>query len=466
MQSIEENKSKRAPKHTFNILYRFFCWCSGARLYILKQCPSEYNKYYGIGVMVVLTGIMASLSGGYAIYTIFRSVMVSLAFGVLWGFLIFSIDWYIVASLRKQQRKSKEFIGALPRLVLALLIAFVVSMPLKMKLFEREIEQQILFDQQQSIISYQSLVDEEFVDIPRLEQENSMLRQEIASKEQQRNILFTMIVEEAEGMSPTGTPGRGPVYREKKAEYDKVDEELRFLREQNNQIIQQNLQALQTLRERRSQVVQTAQITNIESDGFLARLKAMGTLSASNESIRLASVFIILLFITIESAPIIVKLISARGPYDDLLEAEEYIKQVEIRKDVVQAELTEDQKIDLHSLLEKERSDKRYEVEKEYIQQEATVLREINNLKIQKWKNEEIARLSINNEKRNKHEIVKEQTDIRVSAETQIPEQTNGADDTTISDEISFKSPNQQQLTEIDNSINGSIINDEKRESS
>jgi hypothetical protein len=88
-----------------------------------------------------------------------------------------------------------------------------------------------------------------------------------------------------------------------------------------------------------------------------------------------------------------VKLLSSRGPYDDLLEAEEYLKQVEVRKVIVQAELTEDHRIDLHRLLEKERNAILYEIEKGHIQNEARVLGEINKLKILKWKEEELSKL-------------------------------------------------------------------------
>jgi hypothetical protein len=397
MQTLSESKPERTSlikTHKLSAIYQFFCWCSGARLYILKQCPSEFNKYYGIGVIVFLTGLLASLSGGYAIYTVFRKLEISIPFGVLWGFLIFSVDWYIVSSLRKHQRKLNELGMALPRFILAILIAFVISMPLKMKLFEREIEQQILFDQQQSSLQYTNLLNNQFLDIEKIENENLSLRNEINKKQEQRDILFSMIVSEAEGTSPTRTPGKGPVYREKKSEYDKIDLELAQLRIQNNQQIQQNIQELNTLKERRDQVLSVAQVINEDSDGFLARLQALNTLNNKSLSIQIASWFIILLFITIESAPIIVKLLSTRGPYDDLLEAEEYIKQVEIRREVVQAELTEDHHIDLHSLLEKERNEMLYQIEKDHIHKEAEVLSEINKLKINKWKEEEISKLN------------------------------------------------------------------------
>ncbi|MDD2549216.1 MAG: DUF4407 domain-containing protein [Bacteroidales bacterium] len=387
-----EKKTPKAPK--LSTLYRFFCWCSGARLYILKQCPSEFNKYYGVGVVVFLTGIMASLSGGYAMHTVFRKMEISIAFGLLWGFIIFSIDWYIIASLRKKQSKIKEFGMILPRLILAILIAFVVSTPLKMKLFEREIDQQMLFDQQQSSIQYAEKVNLEFAEINRLEQENAMLMSQIQQKEEQRNRLFNLFVAEAEGRSATRTPGKGSVYREKKMEYDKVDAELITLRETNTSIIKGNNETLQTLRKHREESLSNAQVINRNADGFLARLQAMNSLTSSSKSIKYASLFIILLFITIESSPIIVKILAGRGPYDDLIEAEEYIKQVEIRRNVVQAELTEDYHIDLHRLLEKERNDSLYEVEKEHIKDEAQVISQINKLKISKWKAEEVAKIN------------------------------------------------------------------------
>jgi hypothetical protein len=407
MRTLSDNKPIIANQHKLSIIYKFFCWCSGARLYILKQCPSEYNKFYGIGVIVFLTGLMATLSGGYAFYTVFRNLALSAAFGLFWGFIIFSIDWYIVSSLRKQQNKLKELSMAIPRFILAVLISFVVSMPLKMKLFEKEIEQQILFDQQQSKISYQDLLSKEFSDISRLEEDNSKLRAEINLKEQQRSTLFTMIVEEAEGMSPTKRVGKGPVYTEKKIEYDKIDRELNQLRENNNLAIAKNNIVIEELRSKREEVLSDAEVVNMNSDGFLARLQAMSTLNSKSRSILLTSWFIILLFITIECSPILVKLLSARGPYDDLFEAEEYIKQVEIRRIIVKTEFTEDNQIDLHRILEKERNERLFDVEKSNIQNEAVALSEINILRIEKWKQEEINKLNeekspitlLNNEK-------------------------------------------------------------------
>ncbi len=59
-------------------------------------------------------------------------------------------------------------------------------------------------------------------------------------------------------------------------------------------------------------------------DGLAARLEALDIITAKSEAIWLANIFIILLFIAIETAPLFVKLISQKGPYDELIQAHEF----------------------------------------------------------------------------------------------------------------------------------------------
>jgi len=91
-----QSKNTQIP-HTYKLdwFYSFFCWCSGARLYLLRSCPTDYNKYFGIGIIVFLTGIMASITWFYALFMIFNSLSLSIIFGIFWGILIFFLDWFI-----------------------------------------------------------------------------------------------------------------------------------------------------------------------------------------------------------------------------------------------------------------------------------------------------------------------------------------------------------------------------------
>lgn len=125
------------------MVHRLLWWCAGANIKVLDECPTEHAKYYGIGGTIVFTALMASFAGGYAFFTAFHNIPLSIFFGLFWGALIFNLDRYIVSSTGIGDGTSKitkdEWISASPRLVLALIIGFVISTPLELKIFEREI---------------------------------------------------------------------------------------------------------------------------------------------------------------------------------------------------------------------------------------------------------------------------------------------------------------------------------------
>src|SRR5882672_625976 len=93
----------------------FFLICSGVDRHILEKCPSETSKYAGIGATIFFTGLFASLSGGYALNTVFDNLWIATAFGLLWGLMIFNLDRYIVSSMRKEGKPGREWLMATPR---------------------------------------------------------------------------------------------------------------------------------------------------------------------------------------------------------------------------------------------------------------------------------------------------------------------------------------------------------------
>ena len=126
-----------------NRLKEFFWQCAGANKEILNNCPSESSKYVGIGATIFFTGVFASLAGGYAIYTIFDSYWAAAFFGIIWGLMIFNLDRFIVSSMRKNGDSRQEWLSALPRLILAVIISVVIAKPLELKIFEKEVEAEI-----------------------------------------------------------------------------------------------------------------------------------------------------------------------------------------------------------------------------------------------------------------------------------------------------------------------------------
>ena len=397
MENSEEQKREEKKERKMGFFYRFFCWCSGARLYILKQCPSEYNKYFGIGAVVIMTGMMAAITGVYALLMIFSSLWIAVPFGIFWGLLVFFLDWYIVASLKKEKRFSLEFIAALPRIILAVLIAVVISKPLELKLFEKEILNEMALINQQKQLDYKKLVDKNFEEIQQLKEENARLQKQIDNKAKERQRIFEMVIAEAEGRSPTNKEGKGPVYKEKKAEFDKVDKEYRQLFNRNNKLIDQNNEKIEKLESRREKQVFSDSKIDVQS-GFLGRIKALNSLAESNKSVHYANLFIVFLFIVVESSPMIVKLMSNRGPYDVMLEAIEREKTAETQAHLAQQELYFNNEKIYSTNLKKQYLDKKMKSENEALESAFEAKKEMEEKRLKKWKEKQDEKIENNPE--------------------------------------------------------------------
>jgi hypothetical protein len=376
--------------------YRFFCWCSGARLYLLKQCPTDFNVFFGIGLIVFLTGVMAFFSGSYAFYTVFGNQYWAAAFGLFWGVLIFSFDWYLVASLRKEDKFKKELLTAMPRLVLALFLAVVISRPLELKLFESEINAQITSIQQEKLNNYQKLLSDNYPERNELMLQNKQYEAHLAELLAQRNVLFEMFVAEAEGRSATQAVGKGSVYREKKQEYDRVNTIYNQEKDRLLPIIQQNNSLIAEIGARQRAQSRVGEASIAQGNGFLARLEAYGQLSAQNKGIKFTGIFILLLFICIESGPMLVKLMSRRGAYDALLLAEEH----KVMQNADQERIKLEERTKRLIAIEREKNLSRLEEEltnnRDFTRLVMQAQSEIGHERIRRWKERELQKLDDN----------------------------------------------------------------------
>lgn len=369
-----------------NRISRFFIWCSGARIYILRQCPTEINVYLGIGIIVLLTGILASLSGGYAVWMVFENIWIAIAFGLFWGIMIFFLDWYLVASLRKERNVWKEISMALPRLVLSVFIAIVVARPIEMRLFEQEIEARMARGQIEQRMEADSLLMLQFSEIEQIKANNDSLQLKIDDASARRDRLFSMYIAEAEGTSGTGYVGKGPVFKEKKAEYDLAQKEFDDVKKRFFPLMEQNYDRIRFLQKERDQLLTSNQIIITRSKGFLSRFRSLNDLMEEDLAVKGIAWFILLLFVVIEISPIFVKLISNRGPYDDILALEQLRTSAEAKKSYTSIRNQLLRELDLeHEMVQAEMAIHQ-ESSKESVEKLAAAQREINSLRILKWK--------------------------------------------------------------------------------
>lgn len=197
------------------------------------------------------------------------------------------------------------------------------SKPLELKIFEKEVEAEISHMIQEDLALRRQRIKNQSVE-PRARLVSSIarLKAEIASKTQTRDELRKIAQQEADGTGGSQKRNAGPIYQIKKADADRVDAELASLKAMNLQLIENKQQELSKLDNKELTALDALQQSTLT--GLASRIEALNRLTQKSAAIAVAHWFIMLLFLAVETAPIFVKLISPRGPYDYVLKKEEY----------------------------------------------------------------------------------------------------------------------------------------------
>ena len=280
---------------------------------------------------------MAAIAGSYALYTVFDNVYIAIFFGLIWGLLIFNLDRFIVSTIKKRDNKTKEFLQVLPRLILAIIIAIVISKPLELKIFKKEINQVLLEEKNQLTLANKNQIAQLYApEIAKINKEIEILKQEISSKEKETNELYEIYIAEAEGRKGTKIIGKGPVYEEKREKHDKALADLQALKQSNTKKIVEKENAIADLLAQQKENETKTQPIISNFDGLMARINALNKLPW------LPSFFIFLLFLAIETAPIISKLITEKSEYDLKLQDEESALKTWATQQILQRKLLQE----------------------------------------------------------------------------------------------------------------------------
>jgi hypothetical protein len=409
---METNYYKN-PQPTW--LMRQFWKVSGADRYILeKSTYSDQVKYTCMGGIVLATGVMAALAGGYAFYTIFApkgdaiddiktiirsghydptdipTAILASVFGLIWGAIIFNIDRFIVTGTGKgdgtEAITKQELKSALPRIIMGTIIALTISKPVEIRMFKSEIDAQLYQTQLEAQKQYEIKTRKNFEDrIKDLDKENSGIQNQIESYMKviaTKDSLWN--VETSKGQGNRGG-GEGPMALSYKAERDRVEGEM-------NQFTSMNKSKIEDIQHRRTEMNDELQIALKKNksvsaglDGLLERIKISHELAPG------ISIFITLLFMAIELTPIFFKLMLIKGPYDYL---EENIKDlvkaqngIEIQHDYYKDKEGIERDLVIHHEVERMTSMKARVIEAQ---------KELNEYIIDRWKEQQKEHIDAN----------------------------------------------------------------------
>jgi Domain of unknown function (DUF4407) len=353
-------------RHLSNLLARL----GGGDPAVLEAVPQDRKRFTQMGGVLLTTAGVGTLSMSFALHDGIKAPLVpSVVLGVLWGVIILNLDRFLVLSMGDTRTRGwRLFWLVLPRFMLAVVLAAVVSTPLVLRIFASDITQQLSVIHQQQSSAFAGLVKNnadqqaanklasqiatdqatlsghppQSIVSPGLSQDQAQA-QKLQTEVQQdfaiENSKYKAWQCELQGETcadASGKPGNGALartteiaydaardtYNTVEAEYqqaqDKANSDQKsFATTQSQRLQQEQQEASQALPGLQSEyhalemkiqaTIASGDAANESDSGILAQLQALSVASSHNSSLAAARWTVLALFFMIEILPVTVK---------------------------------------------------------------------------------------------------------------------------------------------------------------
>jgi hypothetical protein len=234
--------------------------------------------------------------------------------------MIFNIDRFIVTSTGKGDGTEKitwdELKSAIPRIIMGAIIAITISKPIEIRMFQTEIENELYQRQENQIVEFENttnaqfeerfkVVDDVLVQIGK-ERQDLIERIKKAERDMQDNLM---------GRVNGIPPGNGNLTKAIQSQIDGLNLELIAFNDLNKSREEDANKKKRELQTEKEIKLKKNAISANNLDGLLERIKLSEKVAGPA-----ITIFITLLFLSIELTPIFFKLMLNKTPYDYLSE--------------------------------------------------------------------------------------------------------------------------------------------------
>lgn len=366
--SLRDRNADRIPRQRQVSRLGLLPWLAGADADTLSHTPRERRKFIGLGGIVLTTAVFAAVSAAYALALGARTPLwAAIPAGALWGLAVMNLDRWLVTASQRRSHWYQNLLQALPRILMALIVGAVISTPMVLWLFQREIDVQLDVIQQRRLDQHQQALadDARFNAMPalrtRIAQQQAVangtaavsddpavkdLQAKYDDLDRKWQAAQASATCEFDGTCGAMVRGDTAAYRQKRA----VADDLRAARDDAAAKLskaQQDFMARTPASpERMAAAAQVAQdqteldrletLLRAEQDrfradttndrGLLARLDALSELTDKSSTLRSAYLALLLFITTIEILPVMVRFLMNLAPattYDKILERAE-----------------------------------------------------------------------------------------------------------------------------------------------
>lgn len=338
-----------------NFLVRFFWFCSGANIRVLEKAQADQGRYATIGFTILLISILASFSGGYGFWTIFKSEGMAVFFGGFWGLMIGNLDRFLVSSIRKKEKPSsgdqaKSVAFFTVRLALAGTIGFAIAKPVELRFFQEEIVAELGTYNREQITNEKDKINEKYKnDLNLLNNQLQKERDQLKKLEDAVDQADNAYKSEIAGKGRTRRPGVGQNSDNERATFNRKIQELVKKRPTLEKAISDKEIEIKNKETSKNEEIKTQENKFKNADGFAARVASLHRLGVKDKTYDYTSWLITAILVLFDTAPIIIKLLIPRGVYDSLLESFEE-KQSTLKVTEIDQELIYEHDINMKSL--------------------------------------------------------------------------------------------------------------------
>jgi hypothetical protein len=351
---------------------------------------SEHTRFVQMAIVFLTTSGIGALSMMFALHHgVGLSLIVAIIGGLTWGFIILNLDRFLVLSMGHTRNKTRLLLMALPRLALAAVISLVVATPMTLWIFANDITNEMVqvnaaeskqvanqqlhsgpATQAAAILAHINL-DKRILaghmqgtvsnpEVTFWQGKVTTLTPQVQQAKQAMDNAQARYQCEVDGSGPacrgaSKRVGFGPIAKLKQQEYNQAQQNYQGLNTQltsarlklasaqstaekasGRTLVQQQAQARTELPGLQKQYNELkAQLKKNETQaegavegniGILAQLRDLSIVGAKNPMLRVAQLFVTLLFFCIEILPVMVKVLLNIGPfstYENLLKIEE-----------------------------------------------------------------------------------------------------------------------------------------------
>jgi len=362
------------PQHSFR-LGDGLAWLGGADRELLQLSRSGRGQFIQMGLVVLATAGLGVMSMSFALFNALHlETSLAIAGGVFWGCVIAVIDRFLITNLNLRGGVWHVVIVVGVRVLIAALLGLVISTPLVLQVFQREIQAQVVLTNATANTSFGDLLQ-----LTPIADELSRIRGEIATNEavllgqvpvaaspeaQSREQYLKQAQDRLQVLQATSdekyrawqcelygsscegstnVPGNGNLAQAREQEYrdalsqtdaarqdvadasaalevarqsasDQGGEALRAAQDAANAALPGLRTRAAELQVQYDEAVDTGNKSNQDNNGILAQIVALNELSEHNTETRLTHLAVGLLFFMIELLPVLVKILSSLGP--------------------------------------------------------------------------------------------------------------------------------------------------------